>query len=373
MATNSTVQTVTGPVDAAELGRTLVHEHIRISYWGEEYERHEGWNRAETVALAVDKMGELLDAGFRTFVDPCPIELGRDPELYAEIAQRSGMNIVCTTGFYTEHMGWGLPVYWRARDPEEVAEHYVAELTEGIAGTGGIRPGAIKAATGLDVTDAERRMLTGAALAQHETGVAIITHTENSRHGDVQQDIFESGGAELGRVLIGHQDEQEDVAPIRKLAGTGHVRRHRPHRPRDPGPRRAASRPRRDAGARGLHEPGLPLAGPHLRVDRAPLDHVDAARGAGTARRDGRGDRVAGHEAALHVHRHGLRPDAEGARRHRRRRREDLRRQPAAAPRRVLSTRSASSAGPGGRPRNIRRPTPTRHRPGPNPHRRTST
>ena len=28
----TTVQTVTGPVDAADLGRTLVHEHIRISY-----------------------------------------------------------------------------------------------------------------------------------------------------------------------------------------------------------------------------------------------------------------------------------------------------------------------------------------------------
>ena len=28
----TTVQTVTGPVDGADLGRTLVHEHIRISY-----------------------------------------------------------------------------------------------------------------------------------------------------------------------------------------------------------------------------------------------------------------------------------------------------------------------------------------------------
>ncbi|HZP27479.1 MAG TPA: hypothetical protein VFC99_00890 [Acidimicrobiia bacterium] len=224
MATQTvqTVQTVTGPVDATRLGRTLVHEHIRISYWGEEYDRsYSQWNRADAVATAVDKMAELLDAGFRTFVDPCPIELGRDPELYAEIAQKSGMNIVCTTGFYTEHMGWGLPPYWRARDPEEVAEHYVAELTEGIAGTGGIRPGAIKAATGLEVSDAERRVLTGAALAQREAGVAIITHTENSRNGDVQQDIFESAGAELGRVLIGHQDEQEDVAPIRKLVERG--------------------------------------------------------------------------------------------------------------------------------------------------------
>jgi phosphotriesterase-related protein len=117
------VQTVTGPVDSNELGRTLVHEHIRISWPGEELDRTYGWDRAETVARAVDKMAELIDAGFRTFVDPCPIELGRDPELYAEIAQKSGMQMICTTGFYTEHGGTGLPYYWRGRDPEEVAEH----------------------------------------------------------------------------------------------------------------------------------------------------------------------------------------------------------------------------------------------------------
>ncbi len=217
----ATVQTVTGPVDGADLGRTLVHEHIRISYNGEELDPTYSWDRAETVERAVDKMAELLDAGFTTFVDPCPIELGRDPELYAEIAQRSGMQIVCTTGFYTEHLGWGLPIYWRARDPEEIAELYVQELQEGIASTGGIRAGAIKAATGTEVTGAESRCLTGAAIAQHEVGCAIITHTENSRHGDVQQDHFADGGAELGRVLIGHQDEQTDVAPIRKLAERG--------------------------------------------------------------------------------------------------------------------------------------------------------
>lgn len=216
------VQTVTGPVDAGDLGRTLVHEHIRITWPGEELDRAFEWDRtrAETVARAVDKMAELIDAGFRTFVDPCPIELGRDPELYAEIAQKSGMQMICTTGFYTEHGGTGLPFYWRARDPEEVAEHYVAELREGIGATG-IRPGAIKAATGVEVSPAERRILSGAALAQREAGVGIITHTENSRHGDVQQDIFESSGADLARVLIGHQDEQDDVAPLRKLAERG--------------------------------------------------------------------------------------------------------------------------------------------------------
>jgi len=215
------VQTVTGPIEAEALGRTLVHEHIVITWSGEQYERRVAWTRADIVARAVDKLAELRDAGFRTFVDPCPIELGRDPELYAEVSQKSGMQVVCTTGFYTAHEAWGLPFYWRARDPEEIAEHYTAELRDGIVGTGGIRAGAIKAATGVEVTDAERRVLSGAALAQRETGVAIITHTEHSRHGDTQQDIFAEHDADLARVLIGHQDEQEDVAAIRALAERG--------------------------------------------------------------------------------------------------------------------------------------------------------
>jgi phosphotriesterase-related protein len=212
--------TVTGPVDAANLGRALVHEHIVISYMGEELDPNYSWKPEDTIPRAVDKMAELLDMGFRTFVDPCPIELGRNPELYAEIAQRSGMNIVCTTGFYTEHLGSGLPFYWRARDPEEIAEFYVGELTNGIGRTG-IRPGAIKAATGVEVTPAERRCLMGAAQAHVATGVAIITHTEHSRNGDVQQEIFAEQGADPSRILIGHQDEQTDVAEIRKLAERG--------------------------------------------------------------------------------------------------------------------------------------------------------
>jgi phosphotriesterase-related protein len=215
------VQTVTGPVDASELGRTLVHEHIVISWAGGELDRHQKWTRPEIVARAVDKLSELRDGGFRTFVDPCPIDLGRDPELYAEVSQKSGMHVVCATGFYTQHEGWGLPYYWRARDPEEIAEHYAAEITEGILDTGGIRAGVIKAATGVEVTDAERRVLAGAALAQGETGVAIITHTEHSLHGDVQQDVFAANGADLGRVLIGHQDEQTSVDPIVALADRG--------------------------------------------------------------------------------------------------------------------------------------------------------
>jgi phosphotriesterase-related protein len=58
-------------------------------------------------------------------------------------------------------------------------------------------------------------------MAQREADCAIITHTENSRHGDIQQAIFAENGADLSRILIGHQDEQTDWTAIRDLAERG--------------------------------------------------------------------------------------------------------------------------------------------------------
>jgi phosphotriesterase-related protein len=71
------------------------------------------------------------------------------------------------------------------------------------------------------VTPAERKVLTAAGRAQKQAGVAIITHTEHSRHGDVQQQIFADAGADMSRVMIGHQDEHPTPDPILKLAKRG--------------------------------------------------------------------------------------------------------------------------------------------------------
>jgi phosphotriesterase-related protein len=147
------VMSVTGPVTAAELGRTLVHEHIVVGMPGQELDPTQAPDRRDIVAMAVDKLQELKDHGVDALVDPCPIELGRDPELYAEVSERSGVRIVFATGFYYEASG--IPLYWRARDKQEIAELYLHELTHGVGRTG-LRPGVIKAATGLEVTPRRR-------------------------------------------------------------------------------------------------------------------------------------------------------------------------------------------------------------------------
>ena len=131
------VQTVLGPIDAAELGPTLMHEHILFSYPGDELDPTGTWTRAEALAVATERMEQLKEHGVKTFVDPCAIEMGRDPELMAEVSQRTGMQIVCATGFYKEEAG--LPYYWRVRSAEEVAELYLLEIEKGIGSTG-IRP-----------------------------------------------------------------------------------------------------------------------------------------------------------------------------------------------------------------------------------------
>ena len=87
-----------------------------------------------------------------------------------EIAEKSEMNVVCTTGFYFEEMG--LPVYWRARTVEEIAELYIREITHGI-GTTGVKAGAIKVATGAPaITTLEHKFLDAACIAQKATGRA---------------------------------------------------------------------------------------------------------------------------------------------------------------------------------------------------------
>jgi phosphotriesterase-related protein len=212
--------TVRGPIGPEALGRVLVHEHVQISYAGEDLDPKAGLARRERVERAVERMEQLAAHGVRTFVDPCPIDLGRDAELLLEISERSGMHLICATGFYHEHDGAGIPYYWRQRWPEEIAELFLHEITSGI-GTTGIRPGVIKIATGDPVSRHERKVLQGAALAARESGLPVITHTENSRWGSLQQDILDEAGVDLRRCLIGHQDQETDPSSVVAIAERG--------------------------------------------------------------------------------------------------------------------------------------------------------
>jgi phosphotriesterase-related protein len=214
------INTVTGRARPEELGMTLVHEHLLIGY--------PGWfmdalaprfKRDEARARGVDTLQELIGLGVRTFVDPCPMDLGRDVEFMAEVAQRSGMRIICTTGAYKEDEG--IPYTFAALPIEEIENIYVQELTEGIGETG-IRAGLIKVATGQPrISDYERKLLTAAGRAAARVGCPILTHTDGADLGLEQIALLGEQGVPPHRILVGHSDGRDDYAYHRSLAEAG--------------------------------------------------------------------------------------------------------------------------------------------------------
>lgn len=66
------VMSVTGPVDEADLGRVLVHEHITIDMPGQELDPSYAPDIPEIIARSVDQLQKLRDLGVGAIVDPCP-------------------------------------------------------------------------------------------------------------------------------------------------------------------------------------------------------------------------------------------------------------------------------------------------------------
>jgi phosphotriesterase-related protein len=195
-----------------------MHEHIIFGYPGDEFDRTSTWTREGCIEVAVERMRGLLDHGIRTFVDPCPIECGRDPEMMAEISQRSGMQIVCATGFYYADVG--IPYYWRLRTEDEIYELFMTEINTGIGSTG-IKPGIVKIASSSPPTDLERKVITAAARAAKESGLTVVSHCEHSNGSEIQQEILSTAGVDLARCMIGHQDEAEKVQQLIEIAERG--------------------------------------------------------------------------------------------------------------------------------------------------------
>ncbi|MEO3787538.1 hypothetical protein ABGB12_29785 [Actinocorallia sp. B10E7] len=216
-----TLMSVLGPVEESELGRVLVHEHVRVAFAGWDLDPRGTIGRDEEIATAVGRMRELQEFGVRTFVDPCPIELGRDVTLLKEVSERTGMHIVAATGFYHEEDGMGIPYYWRMRWVEEIAELYLHEIQNGIDGTG-IRPGVIKTATSKPVGRHDLKILAATGIAARESGLAVITHTTHAAGVEEQLEAFEKAGVDPSRCLIGHQDEQKDYDVLLKIVERGH-------------------------------------------------------------------------------------------------------------------------------------------------------
>jgi phosphotriesterase-related protein len=225
------VATVRGPVDVAELGPTLMHEHVFTMSTEIALNYPElAWSgaKADRVAEAVAKLGRLKASGVGALVDLTVLGLGRDVATVAEVNAAVDLHVVVATGLYTFDQ---LPGAIECRQPgsrawpserDVLVDLFVADITEGIAGTG-VRAGILKCATETPgVTPGVERVLRAVARAHRETGVPISTHSNPSAGtGLDQQRVFAEEGVDLTRVVIGHSGDTTDLDYLRRLMDEG--------------------------------------------------------------------------------------------------------------------------------------------------------
>lgn len=209
------VNTVTGRISPDDLGMTLMHEHLFFGYPGYQGDHTLGpFDRAAVIETGVEVAEQAKVHGVKTIVDATPNDCGRDPEMLREISERSEVQIICSTGYYYE--GEGAPAYFKFRQglgsaEGEIEEMFMAEISDGI-GTTGIKPGVIKLASGKDaISDYEAMFFQTGAKAQRETGIPIITHTQEGTMAPEQADLLLAEGADPNRVMIGHMDGNTDA------------------------------------------------------------------------------------------------------------------------------------------------------------------
>jgi phosphotriesterase-related protein len=199
------VQTVLGPIDPADLGFTLSHEHTQIALW-QIPGRWDYWELTRDEPLILEEIGRFRAAGGSGLVDLTLAGVGRDPAWLAGLARASGLHVIMGCGWYRE-------AYYPAealidrRSVDDLADELVREATDGVAATG-VRPGII-GEIGTDkpwVSAREERVHRAAARAALRTGLAITTHGVLSDVGRAQLRIFEEEGADPSRIVVGHAD-----------------------------------------------------------------------------------------------------------------------------------------------------------------------
>ena len=221
------LNTAQGAIDTADLGVTLMHEHVFIlspditanypEVWGDEAQRE---------ADAIARLNELKSRGVDSIVDLTVIGMGRYIPRVARVAAATEINIVVATGVYTyndvpmyfHYLGPGAPL----GGPEPMIEMFVRDIEHGIGDTG-IKAAILKCATDEPgVTPGVERVLRAVAQAHRETGVPISTHTHaETKRGLEQQRIFAEEGVDLTRVIIGHSGDTTDIGYLEELIAAG--------------------------------------------------------------------------------------------------------------------------------------------------------
>ncbi len=223
------IETVTGTIDPADLGTTLIHEHLRTR----DEAVHDQWPNVGSSGgiperaiepggehgAAVEAASAAVELGVRSICDPTAMFLGRDVEFMRSVSEQTGLQVVACTGIYTyDH----LPTFLISRDADAIAELFVSDIEQGIQGTE-IKAAFIKcAADEPGVTENVEKVHRAAARASLRTGAPIMAHSRPASNTAPRQvEILLEEGLEPSKIQIAHTGDSDDLGYIEGVLETG--------------------------------------------------------------------------------------------------------------------------------------------------------
>ena len=215
------VETVTGPVDAADLGLTLVHEHLLSTSEGVRTQWPHLYDRDAERERAIAGIRRAMEHGVRTFVDPACMDIGRDAQLAVEVTEATGIQMVLCTGIYGARYTY-LPQHLFYRDVDYLVEAFVHDIEVGIQGTG-VKAAFLKCAVDEPgITDDVEKVLRAVAKTSLRTGRPIMAHTHPAtKRGLEVMDLFDEEGVEPAQVQLAHTGDTDDLDHIEELLARG--------------------------------------------------------------------------------------------------------------------------------------------------------
>lgn len=240
------IMTVTGPIEAGQLGITLAHEHLFIDLRNQftpftDTEKQKlseekvsmsnlGVLRRnpyalrdnlvlDDVDLAVQEVLPFQVQGGKTIVDCTCHGIHRDIRKLRAVAEKTGLNIIAGCGYYTHDTH---PEGMQKRSARQIADEMVRDLTEGIDGTQ-IKAGIIgEIGTSDSIHSGEEKNLIAAALAFQQTNAAIYVHTYPwGRAGLDATKILLQNGVPPQKIVICHIDVEFDLDYMHRLLAQG--------------------------------------------------------------------------------------------------------------------------------------------------------
>ncbi len=239
--------TVLGPIPVADMGVTLMHEHIFLdgaTSWkcpchpdekaiaeqpvgieiiGEL--RMNPYMNRDNVSLddrdlALAELSRFQKLGGHTVVETTNFGIGRDAEQLARIARMSGLKIIMGTGFYLEHTH---PEWLKGMDLDEVTAFIVNDV-----GGGETQPDIMAGIIGevgvsKDFTAEEQKSLRASARASRLTGLPLSIHLPGwERLAHRVLDVVEDEGADLRHTVLCHMNpSHNDLHYQKSLAERG--------------------------------------------------------------------------------------------------------------------------------------------------------